>query len=341
MEIKTLSSDREAGAWDAFVERHPDASFFHLAGWREVISRCFRVPDHYLYAEQAGQITGVLPLFHVRSLLFGNTLVSVPFFVYGGLLAADVDSAAALQSAAGDLARELKVDYVEYRQRRAALDLPAMDDRYVTFRQAISADHEANMKAIPRKQRAMVRKGGKHELDTDFNGSLDTFFDIYSRSLRNLGTPGLPRRFFAEMQRTFGDACQILILSKDQNPVSVVLSFYFRDEVLPYYGGGTDAARALSAFDRMYWELMVHAADRGVRLYDFGRSRVGTGSYRFKKHWGFTPEPLPYQYDLVRSPELPNKTPDNPRYDLAIKVWKKLPLAVTNRVGPWLSRGLW
>ena len=123
--------------------------------------------------------------------------------------------------------------------------------------------------------------------------------------------------------------------------MSVVFSFYFRDEVLPYFGGGTDEARAFSAFDRMYWELMVHAADRGVRHYDFGRSRVGTGSYRFKKHWGFEPEPLAYQYDLVASPELPNKTPDNPRFDLAIKVWKHLPLAVTNRVGPWLSRGLW
>ena len=129
-------------------------------------------------------------------------------------------------------------------------------------------------------------------------------------------------------------------LSKDENPVSVVLSFYFRDEVLPYYGGGTDAARALSAFDRMYWELMVHAADRGVRLYDFGRSRVGTGSYRFKKHWGFEPQPLHFQYHLVKQPDMPDLSPGNPKYQLAIAVWKRLPTALTRVVGPRIVRGI-
>ncbi len=339
--ITSLSNLAQAAAWDAYVQAHPEATFFHLAGWREVIGNSFRVPAHYLFAEQAGQVTGVLPLFHVRSLLFGNTLVSVPFFVYGGVLASDEASRAALQEAAGDLARELRVDYVEYRHRRPTLDLPVVDDRYVTFRREISADSDENLKAIPRKQRAMVRKAGRNGLETDFRGDVGTFFDIYARSLRDMGTPALPQRFFRQMQQTFGQDTQILILRKDGVPVSTVFSFYFRDEVLPYYGGGTEAARSLSAFDGMYWELMVHAAERGVRVFDYGRSRIGTGSYRFKKHWGFEPTPMAYQYDLVGSPAVPNKTPDNPRFELAIKVWKKLPLAVTNRVGPWLSRGLW
>ena len=339
--IESLTTPQQAVAWDQYVQAHPDASFFHLSGWRDVITRSYRVPAHYLMAIRDGEVRGVLPLFHVRSLLFGNTLVSVPFFVYGGILASDEASQAALQQAAGELARELKVDYVEYRHRRPSGDLPAVDDRYVYFRRTISSDNDENMKAIPRKQRAMVRKAARQELVADFSGSLDTFFRIYSRSLRDLGTPSLPRRFFAEMLRSFGDACEILVMSKDDQPVSTVLSFYFRDEVLPYYGGGTASARQFSAFDGMYWELMAHAAGRGVTVFDYGRSRIGTGSYRFKKHWGFSPEPLAYQYDLVASPGLPNKTPDNPRYDLAIKVWKKLPLAVTNRVGPWISRGLW
>lgn len=339
--IKTLSSPAQVAAWDAYVQAHPEATFFHLAGWREVIGTSFSVPAHYLFAEQDGQVTGVLPLFHVRSLLFGNTLVSVPFFVYGGVLASNEASRTALQEAAGELARELQVDYLEYRHRQPTLELPVVDDRYVYFRREISPDPDENLKAIPRKQRAMVRKAGRNGLETDFSGDLGTFFDIYARSLRDLGTPALPKRFFAEMQRTFGEQIEILILRKDGVPVSTVLSFYFRDEVLPYYGGGTDAARSLSAFDGMYWELMVHAAQRGVRVFDYGRSRIGTGSYRFKKHWGFEPTPLAYQYDLVGSPAVPNKTPDNPRFELAIKVWKKLPLVVTNRVGPWLSRGLW
>ena len=138
----------------------------------------------------------------------------------------------------------------------------------------------------------------------------------------------------------FGKRCNVLTVRSGGQPVSSVMSFYFRDEVLPYYGGGLPAARVLKGYDFMYWELMKHARERGYRLFDYGRSKVGTGSYSFKKNWGFQPAPLHYQYHLVNAQTMPNVNPNNPKYRYLVAAWKKLPLPVANTVGPWLSRNL-
>ena len=341
MQLRVLDTAGDAARWDAFVRAHPAATFFHLAGWRQVIAESFGHGVHFLFTERDGAITGVLPLAHVRSLLFGRKLVSLPFCVYGGPLAADADSRAALVARAGELARELGVDFLELRNIEPQGDLP-VSARYVTFRRALDPDPEKNLAAVPRKQRAMIRKGAAKGLVPRFDAPLDDFFRVYAESLRNLGTPVLPHRYFVNLQRVFGPECQVMTVGEGAEgpPVAAVMSFYFRDQVLPYYGGGTAAARECQGYDFMYWELLVHALGRGARQFDFGRSRQGTGSYRFKTHWGFEPEPLGYQYDLVRARELPNVTPDNPRYHALINVWRRLPLGVTTAVGPWLARDL-
>ncbi len=341
MQVRQLQDRAVYPHWDAFVEDCGDASFFHLAGWRDVIAESFGHPVHYLYAEQDGAVAGVLPLVQVRSRLFGHKLVSLPFCVYGGPAAADAASREALVAQAGVLGRQLGVDFLELRNIRPAGDLP-VSNRYVTFRRALDADPEKNMAAIPRKQRAMIRKGAAKGLVPRFDAPLGDFFQVYAESLRNLGTPVLPRHYFERLQRVFGPRCQVLTVGPGaQAPaVAAVMSFYFRDEVLPYYGGGTDAAREYHAYDFMYWELLVHALGRGVRVFDFGRSRQGTGSYRFKTHWGFEPAPLGYQYDLIRASAIPNVTPDNPRYHTLIGLWRRMPLPVTNIIGPWLAKDL-
>jgi FemAB-related protein (PEP-CTERM system-associated) len=198
------------------------------------------------------------------------------------------------------------------------------------------------MSAIPRKQRAMIRKGIAKGLVSNRNGRVTDFYRVYSQSLRDLGTPVLPLRYFETVKRVFGDSCEITTVGTGHNhpPIAAVMSFYVRDEVLPYYGGGTGKAREVHAYDFMYWELLVHALGRGVRIFDFGRSRQGTGSFRFKKHWGFEPLPLPYQYDLVRAASIPNVTPDNPKYHALIRLWRWLPVPVTTVIGPWLARNL-
>lgn len=330
-----------APAWDAFVEDCPEATFFHRAGWKTVIEASFGHRCHYLYALREGVIQGVLPLTLVAGRLFGRALIANAFCVYGGPAARDDTAEAALTRAALDLARSLGVDYLEYRSRaRRHPDWPCNDELYVTFRKPMVADPEKNMRTIPRKQRAMVRKGIKNDLVAEIDADIARFFPIYAASVRDLGTPVFSRRYFAKLKEVFGEACEIVVVSHQGRPVSAVLSFYFREEVLPYYGGGLTAARDLAAYDFMYWDVMRRSCQAGYRLFDFGRSKRGTGSFSFKKHWGFEPETLSYEYQLLRGGAIPAKNPLNPKYRLFINAWRRLPLPVANGLGPWISRQL-
>ncbi len=330
-----------ARRWDAFVHQCPEASFFHRAGWQTLLRDIFRHDSHFLYAEGGGAIQGVLPLGHVRSRLFGNALVSTPFGVYGGVAASHPAAAQSLEQEAQSLARRLDVDHLEMRnvQRRHA-DWP-LQDLYVTFRKSIVADDEANMLAIPRKQRAMVRKGIKNGLLSRIDPGVERFFALYADNVHRHGTPAMSKRYFQALLTTFGKDCEVLtVTSPEGRPLSSVLSFYFRDEVLPYYAGDDEAARDLAANDFKYWELMRHAAARGARVFDYGRSKQGTGSFAFKKNWGFEPQPLHYEYQLYKRDAVPQNNPSNAKYQMVIRTWRRLPRALVNFVGPHIVRNL-
>lgn len=338
-----VSSMQDAAAWDRFVETCPEATFFHRAGWKRVIEQAFGHRCYFLQATREGSddIVGVLPLGHIRSLLFGNALISTPFGVYGGAAAVDDRVADALEQAACALADELGVDYLELRQRRRRHpDWPTQSELYVTFRKAIDPDPDANLKAIPRKQRAMVRKGIKAGLVGELDQSVDRFYPAYAESVRNLGTPVFSRRYFQLLKEEFGADCELLTVVKDGTPAAAVMSFYFRDEVLPYYGGGTALSRQLAANDFMYWHLMKRAAERGLKVFDYGRSKRGTGSYRFKTHWGFEPETLYYEYYLVKADRMPELNPNNPKYRMFIDLWKRMPLKLSMILGPAIVKNL-
>jgi FemAB-related protein (PEP-CTERM system-associated) len=337
--VRTLA-DEDADRWNAFVESHPDATFFHRAEWGGLLRRVFGHRAYHLLAEEHGKVVGILPLGHIRSWLFGRSLVSTPFCVYGGCVADHSAARRALEDEACRLAERLRVDYLELRNRKPRRPDWPSKDLYVTFRRELDPDPDKNLKAIPRKQRAMVRKGIKAGLRGEIDGDTGRLYSIYSESVRNLGTPVFPRMLFQELRDVFGDACEVLTVTKDGAALSSVMSFYFRDEVLPYYGGGLAAARSVAANDFMYWELMRRACERNLRVFDFGRSKREVGSYRFKKHWGFEPEPLFYEYHLVRASQVPEINPLNPRYRLFVEAWKRLPLGVSRRLGPWISRGL-
>jgi len=331
----------DATGWDAFVERCPDATFFHRIGWREILSDVFRHRTHYLVAERGGKIAGVLPLGEVRSHLFGHALTSLPFCVYGGPAAHDAGARSALIAAASELAERLGVDHLELRNRTARCPGWPRQDLYVTFRKEILSDVDANLLAIPRKQRAMVRKGIRNGLTSEIDGAVDRFFSLYADNVHRHGTPPFARAYFARLAQVFGDACEIMIVNDARGrPVSGVMSFYFRHEVLPYYAGDTVDARELAANDFKYWELMRRACERGLRVFDYGRSKVGTGSFDFKKNWGFEPDPLAYEYRLFAHAEIPQNNPLNPRYRTLIAVWKWLPRSAVNALGPHIVRNL-
>jgi FemAB-related protein (PEP-CTERM system-associated) len=326
--------------WDRFVAECPEATFFHRAGWKTVIERAFGHRTHFLYAEAGGRIEGVLPLAEVKSLLFGHALVSLPFCVYGGIAATTERAGRELDAAAQALAEKLGVGHLEYRNLAPRHpDWPGKD-LYVTFRREIDPDPEKNLLAIPRKQRAMVRKGIKAGLRAEPDAGTDRFFAAYAASVHRLGTPVFARRYFDILREVFGNDCRVLTVTLDGRVVSSVMSFYFRDQVLPYYGGGTGEARELAGNDFMYWELMRRAAESGLKVFDFGRSKRGSGSFDFKKNWGFEPQPLYYEYRLIRSRAVPDHNPLNPKYRLFIECWRRLPLGLANRLGPALAKNL-
>jgi len=339
--VRRLEENRFAD-WDRFVETCPDATFFHRAAWKRIIERSFGHKTHYLYVERDAIIEGVLPLVEIKHRIFGHSLSSTAFCVYGGPAAANEAAAGMLDEAARALAQRLNVDYLEYRSQegRGYDGFVAKSDLYVTFRKPIEPEVEKNLLAIPRKQRAMVRKAIKLGLASEIDVDAQRLHRVYAESVRNLGTPVFSSRYFEELRREFGDQAEILIVVKDGRPVSGVLSFFFRDEVLPYYGGGTGAARDLAANDFMYWEVMRRACERGCRVFDFGRSKVGTGAFDFKKFWGFTPQPLHYQYLMRRGDKPPDLNPLNPKLRIFIEMWKRLPLPVANFLGPWIVKNL-
>ena len=332
---------RGATLWDAFVMAHPQATFFHRSAWQHILRDVFHHDTHYLFAHEGGRVTGVLPLAHMKSLLFGKALTSLPFAVYGGVAADDEATATALEAEAQRLAQQLQVDHLELRQLQRSHEGWPRQELYVTFRKEILAEEEANMLAIPRKQRAMVRKGIKNGLKSEIDSGVDRFFALYADNVHRHGTPAQSRRYFEALRQHFGDDCEVLtVTGPDGKLLSSVLSFYFRDEVLPYYAGDDWAARELAANDFKYWELMRRACARGLKTFDYGRSKVGTGPYSFKKNWGFEPQPLHYEYRLYKHDAVPQNNPTNKKYKLMIETWRRLPLGFANWLGPFVVRSL-
>jgi FemAB-related protein (PEP-CTERM system-associated) len=336
------SSDASnAARWDAFVMACPDATFFHRSAWQSVIGNVFRHDTYFLFVQDGGAIQGVLPLAHVNSRLFGNALTGLPFAVYGGVAATSPEAASALEAEAQAIAQRLKVDHLELRNIEPRHDDWPTQDLYVTFRKEILAQEEANMLAIPRKQRAMVRKGIKNGLVSTLDDDVETFFSLYADNVHRHGTPAMPKRYFRALRESFGADCDVLtVRAPDGRALSSVMSFYFRDEVLPYYAGDDESARDLAANDFKYWELMRRACAKGLKVFDYGRSKQGTGSFAFKKNWGFEPKPLHYQYCLYKSESIPQNNPSNAKYKLLIATWRRMPIGLANWLGPFIVRSL-
>lgn len=338
--VERLDAQSET-EWDDYVMRAKTATFFHRAGWKTVLERAFGHKTHFLLARDKGGIVGILPLAQVKSALFGHSLSSLPFCVYGGIVADNGTAAQLLRESACDLASAMKVGALELRNREISSAAWPVKDLYYTFRKPIDSSEEINLKAIPNRQRAMVRKGINEGLASEWSESTDRFFRVYAESVRNLGTPVFTPKYLRILRDVFKEYFSVLMITHQGRDVAGVMSFYFRDEVIPYYGGSVSEARAIKGVNHfMYWELMRYSADQGIRIFDFGRSKAGTGPYSFKKNFGFCPQALPYEYFLVTDDKLPDVNPLNPKYRFMVNTWSRLPLAVANFIGPYLARSL-
>jgi FemAB-related protein (PEP-CTERM system-associated) len=340
-----LGSSSEAQRLDHWVRAQAEGTPFHLPAWLLAVERGTGNKAYCLVAEnEGGDVVGMVPLHAIASPLFGRALVSSGFAVGGGILAQSQMVADRLADAVWQLAGECSSTTAELRGGMMPQSgWTIKSDAHANFEHELEGDDEAQLLAIPRKQRAEVRKGLDKGLIVETGSAhrdLDWHYRVYSESVRNLGTPVFPRALMAEVLAAFGDDADILTVLSDGKPVASVLSLYFNGAVMPYWGGGVWEARALRANDIMYYALMNHARRRGCTNFDFGRSKVDSGAYFFKKNWGFEPEPLSYSVRTADGAEPRDVNPNSPKYKAQIALWQKLPLPVANLIGPWISKGL-
>jgi len=335
----TCAGPEHGAAWDRFVDSASSASFFHRYAWAEVIRDSFGHLPQYLMAQRGDRIVGLLPLVHKKSVLFGSALISTPFLSYGGVASQDPEVRHALERQATELAKSLSVRYLELRNaNRGESGQRQPATQYATFRSKIPQDPEQIIRGIPRKgRRHDLKRCQRQGLVFEAPGHLEDFYPVLAESFRDLGTPIFPITYFERILHAFPRDTELCIVKKDGQAVSGALVFYFRDQVQPFYAGGRCVARSLHANDFLFLNIMYRARERGFAIFDFGRSKVGTGSYAYKSHWGFEAEPLPYEYRLIRSKRQPDLSPLNPRFKPMIGLWQRLPLVVANALGPSIS----
>ncbi|KRB81276.1 FemAB [Sphingomonas sp. Root710] len=340
-----LSDAAHVRAIDAYAAAHRQGSAFHRPAWSQAVEQGCGQTAYYLVAGSDGSLRGLLPLTEVHSPLFGRALASAGFAVGGGPIGDDQLTVDALADAAWNLAGRLSCPSLELRGGAlpSAGGWHVEEGTYAGFSRRLAADDEAELLAIPRKQRAEVRKAQGFGLAVRTGRSEQDRADhyaVYAESVRNLGTPVFPRSLFDAVLDRLGDDADILTVSHGSRPLASVLSLYHKGVVMPYWGGGTRDARTWRANDMMYYALMLHARGRGCTAFDFGRSKFGTGAFAFKKNWGFEPEPLAYAIRTADGQEPRQINPLSPRYRLQVALWQKLPLGIANRIGPWIAKGL-
>lgn len=332
-------------AADAFVQGRTDGTPFHRPAWLIAIARATGNAAHMLAAvAPSGRIIGLLPLTHVKSRLFGQALVSSGFAVNGGILADDPSVVGALATAAQDIARDRNIGSVELRGGAApGGDWAVHEGSHVGFVRPIAPDDEAELLAVPRKHRAELRKAlGNAGLTIETGRDrrlIRDHYRVYAESVRNLGTPVFPARLFGEVLEQFGGDADILVVREGDRPVSAVLTLYHGGRVMPFWGGGIGDARRLRSNELMYFRLMTHGRDRGMTLFDFGRSKTGSGQAAWKKSFGFDPVPLSY-HSWSADGARRDVNPNSPRYQRRVELWKKLPMPIANLIGPFIARGL-
>lgn len=341
--IVELLDESGRGAWNGYVSARANATLFHDLRWLDAIKTGYGYKGYHLLARRAGGVCGVLPLTLVDSPLLGRSLISTAFAVGGGILADDPETISALGAKALAIGREKHVNYVELRGGPAPGEgFREKTGIYASFEKEMPADPDSIRQWLPRNRRAEVKKALR--IDEPNENSFRTtrrvreFYDVYAPAVRNLGTPVMPRRFLTALKVNFGDDVEIGLVEHHGTPIAGLLSFWRPDRVMPYYIGADTKARDIRAYDYLYYTLMRRAVERGIRIFDFGRSKVGSTHYDTKTYWGFEPSPIVYHVALVAAKELPNINPNNPKFERFVALWRKLPLPVANLIGPLVAR---
>jgi serine/alanine adding enzyme len=335
----TVASEADAGAWNEFVSGSAHAAGYHEWPWRYVFQRAFGHEPVYLIARRGDQVAGVLPLVRIDSVVFGRTLTSLPFLNYGGVVADGAGVAQALLDAATDVAWTAGCRHIELRHvARQFPSLPCKQHK-VAMRLRLGP---GMWERLDRKVRNQIRKAQKSGLDVEHGGAelLTPFYAVFARNMRDLGTPVYACRFFEEVLRAFPDRTRVHIVRLGRVPVAGALAYRTRGTVEVPWASSVRDYNHLCPNHLLYWSLIEESAAHGDEIFDFGRSTPDEGTYRFKQQWGAEPVPLHWEYRLRPGRTLPDTSPANPRFRLAIEVWKRLPLPIATTLGPHIVRSI-
>lgn len=343
MNVVLLNEPRDHVLWDQFVLEHPQASGYHALAWRNVIDKVFGHPTYYLMAkDHGGVVRGVLPLVLTKSPLFGCFLTSLAFFNYGGIVADHPEARRALQDAATETATRLGAAHIELRQVEPMdTDWPVRS-RKVSMRLSLPPDYETLLKSYPSKLRSQIRRAQKEGMTVRFGGEelLDDYYRVFSRCMRDLGTPVYEKHLFRTIAETFPKEARLSVVTLNGLPLAAGFLYGFRNILeIPWAASDRRFSR-LAPNMLLYNAVLEFACREGFREFDFGRSSVDSGTYRFKLQWGAQPRQLHWYYWLAEGHSIPELNPDNPKFKAAISVWRHLPLTVTNLIGPHIVKYL-
>lgn len=335
--------NEEHQIWDDFISRHPSATSYHQYSWRKIIENSFGHPCYYLVLwADSGLVSGILPLVHMKSMLFGNSLVSLPFVNYGGLLCDSTDAEIALLREAEALRQSLGSDHVELRHIGSEKEQLPSRKRKVTMILSLNQDESAQWKGFNAKLRNQIRKAEKSGLEPIIGhlDLLDGFYDVFVRNMRDLGTPVYSKEFFKNVLEEFPDTSRIIAVRHKGKVIAAGIAIWFRDTIEIPWASSIADYRNYCPNNMLYWEAIRFAIGKGFSKFDFGRSTPNEGTYNFKKQWGAEPVQLYWQYLLAEERQLPDLNPNNPKFAIAISVWQRLPVWVTRILGPRIVRSI-
>ncbi len=347
--------------WNQYVESNPTASLYHRAEWKKLINKVFGHECYFFYAssnspdenepegnETAGnetadneKIVGVLPLVRLNSKLFGDFMVSMPYFNSGGAIANTLQIEQKLMAAANDFATKIGTGHIEYRDDITRFELPARTEK-VNMVLSLPGSEEALWKVFTSKLRAQIKRAQREDIQVKIGGTecLRDFYAVFARNMRDLGTPVYGEKFFNEILRTFFENSKIITLHHKGRPVAAAFLLGHKGTLEIPWASTIKEVNHLSINMLLYWEVLKFAIKNQYQYFDFGRSSKGSGTYRFKQQWGAKPKQLYWHYWLADNVEMPRLNPDNPKFALAINVWRRLPVFITKLIGPFIVKNL-
>lgn len=338
----SIITHQQSHLWDEYVHMSPVASIYHLSCWADLIKKIFGHDSFQIAAFEDGKISGVLLLTRLKSPLFGDFMISMPYFNYGGAVGNTPEIEKALMGHANNIAKRLNISHIEYRDIQKHEGLPVKIDK-VTMLLKLPKTEEALWKSFSSKLRAQIKRPLKEGVETTIGGMelIEDFYSVFSKNMRDLGTPVYSSNFFREIVSSFEKNSQIIVIKHQQRPVAAAFLIGFNGTLEIPWASSLREYNHISVNMALYWETLRYAINNRYHTFDFGRCSRDSGTYKFKRQWGATEKQLYWHYWLKDGgTSLPALNPNNPKYRLAIRVWKRLPLKVTNLIGPVIVKYL-